>query len=122
MQFEHFYVNMNIIYKKYIGGSLMFGNNMMPEAYANIPSDVSAEGKSKGKAAGVYKISCSDFDMCKLQYYDPQPIVGARLAHAYVPFQCLCCLYPPLLGLKQGTIFPELDRPYGADPAYSYDG
>jgi len=113
---------MNIIYKKYIGGSLMFGTNIMPEAYANIPSEVFAGSKAKEKAAAAQKISCHDFDMCKLQYYDPQPIVGARLAHAYVPFQCLCCLYPPLLGLKQGTIFPELDRPYGADPAYSYDG
>lgn len=100
----------------------MLGNVIMPEAYANIPSNVFAGDKTKAETADTYGISCNDFDMCKLQYYEPQPIIGARLAHAYVPFQCLCCLYPPLLGLKQGTIFPELDRPYGADPAYSYDG
>lgn len=60
-------------------------------------------------------------DMCKMQYYCPMPILGARLAHAYVPFQCLCCLYPPEKGLRQGTIFPELDRPYGTDPEYMED-
>jgi len=97
----------------------MLANNIMPEAYGNIPA---AKAENKAQAADIYEVSCHGFDMCKLQYYNPQPIVGARLAHAYVPFQCLNCLYPPLLGLKQGTIFPELDRPYGADPAYSYDG
>ncbi len=100
----------------------MLGNNIMPSVYENLPAANAANTAKAAEAAEVQKISCNDFDMCKMQYYNPQPIVGARLAHAYVPFQCLCCLYPPLLGLKQGTIFPELDRPYGADPAYSYDG
>jgi len=44
-----------------------------------------------------------------------------QLAHAYVPIQCLTCIYPPIKGLEQGTIFPELDRPYGADPEYTVD-
>lgn len=61
------------------------------------------------------------FNMCKMQYYCPQPITGARLAHAYVPWQFLVCLYPPETGLKQGTIFPELDRPYRSDPEYTTD-
>ncbi len=112
----------------------MLGNNVMPSAYENLPAAntantanaANAENAAKvsnaAEAAEVQTISCDDFNMCKLQYYNPPPIIGARLAHAYVPFQCLCCLYPPMLGLKQGTIFPELDRPYGADPAYSYDG
>ena len=60
-------------------------------------------------------------DMCILQYYCPQPITGAKLAHAYVPFQFLFCLYPPEKGLTQGTVFPELDRPYGLDPEYTID-
>lgn len=60
-------------------------------------------------------------DMCKLQYYCPQPIVGARLAHAYVPWQCLVCLYPPEKALEQGTVFPELDRPYRSDAEYTVD-
>jgi hypothetical protein len=80
-------------------------NEIKPEAYENKPA-VSPE-----KVAGTECI-----DMCKIQYYCPQPILCARLAHAYVPFQCLCCLYPPEKGLQQGTIFPELDRPYGMDP------
>ncbi len=62
-----------------------------------------------------------DFEACKSQYYNPAPIVNAKLAHAYVPFQCLMCLYPPETGLVQGTIFPELDTPYGMDPEYSID-
>lgn len=61
------------------------------------------------------------FDMCKVQYYCPQPIIGARLAHAYVPYQCLICIYPPELALSQGTIFPELDWPYGTEPEYTVD-
>nr|WP_242853096.1 spore coat associated protein CotJA [Pseudobacteroides cellulosolvens] len=44
-----------------------------------------------------------------------------KLAHAYVPFQYLSCLYTPEVGLKRGTIFPELDRPYGVDPEYTVD-
>ena len=44
-----------------------------------------------------------------------------KLASAYVPFQCITCIYPPIPGLKAGTIFPELDRPYGVDPEYTVD-
>lgn len=61
------------------------------------------------------------FDMCKLQYFCPQPIIGARLAHAYVPWQFLDCMYPPDMALEQGTIFPELDWPYGTEPEYTVD-
>lgn len=53
----------------------------------------------------------------------PMPFMPAmpQLAHAYVPFQFLNCLYPPMKGLDSGTIFPELDRPYGLDPEYTVD-
>jgi hypothetical protein len=44
-----------------------------------------------------------------------------QLAHAYVPFQFLNCIYPPGKGLESGTLFPELDRPYGMDPEYTVD-
>ena len=44
-----------------------------------------------------------------------------KLAHAYVPFQYMSCVYPPMKGLHQGTVFPELDRPYGVDPEYTVD-
>ncbi len=55
--------------------------------------------------------------MCKTMPIMPTPL----LAHAYVPFQQLICIYPPMKGLKAGTIFPELDRPYGVDPEYTVD-
>lgn len=53
----------------------------------------------------------------------PMPVMPMmpQLAHAYVPFQQLYCLYPPMKGLESGTIFPELDRPYGVDPEYTVD-
>ncbi len=44
-----------------------------------------------------------------------------QLAKAYVPFQQLCTVYHPRVGLQRGTIFPELDRPYGTDPEYTVD-
>lgn len=60
------------------------------------------------------------YDICRMPYY-AQPIFNPRLAHAYVPFQCLVCLYPPETGLEQGTIFPELALPYGSEAEYTFD-
>ncbi len=62
----------------------------------------------------------------KMQPFCPTPFIPfmplmPKLANAYVPYQCLDCLYPPMKGLQQGTIFPELDRPYGVDPEYTVD-
>ena len=53
----------------------------------------------------------------------PMPVmpIDPKYAHAYVPFQYLKCVYSPIEGLHCGTIFPELNRPYGADPEYLYD-
>ena len=103
-------------------------NEIMPEAFENIPSAYAANVANAADATDVAKVAdancaCSGefVDMCTLQYYCPQPILGARLAHAYVPFQWLNCLYPPEKGLKHGTIFPELDRPYGTDLVYMAD-
>lgn len=56
-----------------------------------------------------------------MQYYSPGCICNTKLAHAYVPFQYFQCIYPPMKGLESGTIFPELDRPYGMDPEYTLD-
>lgn len=39
-------------------------------------------------------------------------ITNVRLAAAYVPYQKLCTLFPPLEALKKGTAFPELYSPY----------
>lgn len=59
--------------------------------------------------------------MMPMQPSYPCCFIMPELAHAYVPFQCLDQVYPPMQGLKQGTIFPELDRPYGMDPEYTID-
>jgi hypothetical protein len=44
----------------------------------------------------------------------PQETVirNVRLAAAYVPYQKLCTLLPPLEALSLGTAFPELYSPY----------
>ena len=61
------------------------------------------------------------YEFYKMQYHNAGIIPCARLAHSYVPYQVLMCIYSPMRGLRQGTIFPELDRPYGADPEYMVD-
>ncbi len=38
------------------------------------------------------------------------PIYPSQLAMAYVPFQKICKLYEPYQALKEGTIFPELNK------------
>jgi hypothetical protein len=39
-------------------------------------------------------------------------IKDVLLARAYVPFQKLCTLFPPIEALQRGTVFPELFSPY----------
>ncbi|MBQ3030840.1 MAG: spore coat associated protein CotJA [Agathobacter sp.] len=34
------------------------------------------------------------------------------LAMGYVPWQTFECTYEPMQGLRAGTIFPELDKPF----------
>ncbi len=91
----------------------MNANEVLPLIFNNI-SPKCIEEKSEKKA-------CECIDPCVIQYYCPQPITNARLAHAYVPFQFLQCLYTPEKGLRQGTIFPELDRAYSMDVEYTVD-
>ncbi|MFZ5990052.1 MAG: spore coat associated protein CotJA [Bacillota bacterium] len=62
-----------------------------------------------------------DYHANMMQNPNVQCLPMPKLAHAYVPFQCLGCIYPPMKGLDAGTIFPELDRPYGVDPEYVVD-
>lgn len=68
--------------------------------------------------------------MDNYMYYNPiYPVANVcpmypfvpQYAHAYVPFQILNYVYPPMQGLERYTIFPELDRPYGVDPEYTVD-
>ena len=37
---------------------------------------------------------------------------GFPPAMAYVPWQELEAMYPPETALRQGTLFPELDKPF----------
>ncbi|EFG88709.1 spore coat protein CotJB [Clostridium carboxidivorans] len=39
-------------------------------------------------------------------------IKNVRLAAAYVPYQILCTIFPPIESLMKGTVFPELFSPY----------
>jgi len=39
-------------------------------------------------------------------------IENVRLAAAYVPYETLCVLFPPMEALRRGTCFPELYSPY----------
>lgn len=57
---------------------------------------------------------------CKCPMIPFMPVMP-KLANAYVPYQYMNCIYPSMQGLDRGTIFPELDRPYGADPEYTVD-
>ncbi|MEQ8199107.1 MAG: spore coat associated protein CotJA [Clostridiaceae bacterium] len=39
-------------------------------------------------------------------------IENVRLAAAYVPYETLCVIFPPMEALGRGTAFPELYSPY----------
>lgn len=40
----------------------------------------------------------------------------ARLSEAWTPYQRLRMIFDPAIGLVEGTIFPELVRPYTPQP------
>ena len=42
------------------------------------------------------------------------------LAEAYIPIQRYVSSYPPEQGLRRGTIFPELDKPYNEEKSRGY--
>lgn len=52
----------------------------------------------------------------------PQETVirNVQLAHAYVPFQKMCSTFEPIMGLRKGTIFPELLNVYSLKGERSY--
>lgn len=62
----------------------------------------------------------SQINMPNTQYCPPPKVcipqetvlTNVRLAAAYIPYQKLCTLFPPIEGFKRGTIFPELFSPY----------
>jgi len=68
----------------------------------------------------AYK-TCGIYGSVPKKYSYPVFPPSTKLARGYFPFQQLNCVYPPMQGLNRGTIFPELDRPYGVDPEYTVD-
>lgn len=58
----------------------------------------------------------SDFDMnnCECGFNDGRQVFpdNAVLAQSYVPYQFMDTTFKPCVGLKMGTIFPELVSPY----------
>ena len=48
--------------------------------------------------------------MAKIQA-SPEPVT-LPLAASYVPFQTLTTVYEPMEALAQGTLFPDLDKPF----------
>ena len=47
----------------------------------------------------------TEFSRLRLPEEFPPPM-------AYVPWQELEAMYPPEMALRQGTLFPELDKPF----------
>ena len=56
----------------------------------------------------------TDNDSCECGFDKPESMFpdNAVLAQSYVPIQQMDKTYIPSVGLKMGTIFPELVRPY----------
>ena len=56
----------------------------------------------------------NDNDSCSCGFDEEMPIFpeNATLAQSYVPFQYMNETFKPCVGLKMGTIFPELVSPY----------
>ena len=50
--------------------------------------------------------------VCVVEKPKKDDLYGMPLAMAYVPWQKFECTYEPAQGLKAGTIFPELDKPF----------
>lgn len=97
-------------------GMMPYSHGQMQYNPASMPSGFGLMPQSTGMAP--YNPSMTPC-VCDTQCV-PMPATF-QLARAYVPFQCLVCLYPPMQGLTAGTIFPELHAPYGVDPEYVID-
>ena len=56
----------------------------------------------------------NDYDSCSCGFDEEMPIFpgNATLAQSYVPYQYMDETFKPCVGLRMGTIFPELVSPY----------
>jgi len=59
------------------------------------------------------EMSCMDNACIKATWHrEMDQNMQKGLAEAYIPFQIYDQIYEPEVGLRRGTIFPELDKPY----------
>lgn len=58
--------------------------------------------------------TCDDYDSCECGFDEGMQVFpnNAVLAQSYVPYQYMDKTFKPCVGLKMGTIFPELVSPY----------
>lgn len=73
-------------------------------------------------ADNVFETSCNDVsnanfmdvDDCMCGFDEPESVFPSNpmLAQSYVPWQTMNKTFVPCVGLKMGTIFPELVSPY----------
>lgn len=98
--------------------------SVIPENNMNLQGEVKMQ--NSGSGTNPCDIGYSPDNMYYNQMYTANYPMNTgyhqmKLAAAYVPYQYLNYVYPPMTGLMKGTIFPELDRPYGVDPEYTVD-
>jgi hypothetical protein len=55
----------------------------------------------------------SSGDSCDCNHQQPDPLRGLAIAMGYVPWQHMTTTYEPDKALREGTIFPELNKPFG---------
>lgn len=77
--------------------------------------------KSENDDCGIYENSCNmfsdlpngNFDSCSCGFDENSAFpTNWMYGHSYVPHQKMNQVYTPEIGLKMGTIFPELVSPY----------
>ena len=54
----------------------------------------------------------NDTRIINLEEADQMPLASLPLAEAHIPMQNWCGAYPPKEGIRNGTAFPCLFRPY----------
>jgi hypothetical protein len=86
----------------------------------NYNSDDTTNGEIENKCDNICSCSdyegCNDNDLCECGF-DEEYEMGIfpenpMLAQSYVPWQFMDKTFKPCVGLKMGTIFPELVSPY----------
>ena len=95
------------------------GCNCNSNDMQNLPCD--CDLNNDNHFDNCYQCACSDvanyesnYDSCGCGFDEENNFfpVNPMYAQSYVPFQTLAKVFIPCVGLKMGTIFPELVSPY----------